>query len=94
MATARKRDRVTVTLSLPMRLALEHLAARHGLATATEATMILRQGLDRTINTDALMEKVREHKAQRTAEQWRDEVQIDHAVEATFHSYPPADLQS
>jgi len=72
-----------------MRTALEHLAARHGLATATEATMVLRQALDRTISSDEVRGKIAAEKALRTAEQWRDEVQIEHAIEKAYTAFPP-----
>lgn len=89
MARSYTRDRVTITLSVPMRLALDALRARHGLPLATEATMLLRQGLDRTIQSAEVQELYRQHKAQRTAGDWRQEVQVDHAVETTFTRYQP-----
>lgn len=81
MARLLRRDRVSVTLSPAMRLALEHLAARHGTPFAQEATIMLRQALARTIETPDVQRKVREHKAARTAAEWRDEEQVDHAIE-------------
>lgn len=70
-----------VTLSPGMRIALESLAARHGTMVAQEASILLRQALARTIETPEVQRKLREHRAARTAAQWRDEEQVDHAVE-------------
>jgi hypothetical protein len=92
MAKLQKRDRVGVTLSTPMRVALEHLAAKHGLPPSTEATMILRQALDRTISSGEVQGKIAEAKAWRTRDTRNYEVQVDHAVEKAFEGYTPTDL--
>lgn len=81
MGQLQRRDRVGVTLSPAMRIALDHLASRHGTGTAQEASILLRQALSRTIETPEVQRQLREHKAARTAAQWRDEEQVDHAVE-------------
>lgn len=82
MAQLNRSDRISVTLSPAMRIALIHLATRHGTGAAQEASILLRQALSRTIETPEVQRQVREHKAQRTAAQWRDEEQMDHVIEA------------
>jgi len=51
--------------------------------------MVLRQALDRTISSDEVRGKIAAEKALRTAEQWRDEVQIEHAIEKAYTAFPP-----
>ena len=75
------RNRVQVTVSPAMRVALGMLAEKTGLPIATQATVILRQALDRTINSSEGRERLREQQAHRTARDWSDDRSTETFVE-------------
>lgn len=79
-----KNTRLNLTVSYPMRVALEVLAERTGLGVATQATVLLRQALDRTMQTDAVRRRVASHNAQRNHATWLEDTVTEHATEATF----------
>jgi hypothetical protein len=54
-----KPDRVHITLTRPMRVALEDLAYRNGGTLASEARRILRAGLDRTMRSPNVQMRLR-----------------------------------
>lgn len=83
MATIR-RTRLQITLSVPMRLSLEVLAARTGLPVTTQATMILRQALDRTIASAEVQRRLGAHNRQRKQAEWLEERSVEHAVETEY----------
>lgn len=72
-----KQSRVSVTLDPTMRVALEILAAKSGLAMATEAMVRLRQALLPTINSEACQVRVRQDAAFRTRDQWLADMQVE-----------------
>lgn len=76
-----RQDRIMVTVSPQMRVALRLLAGRSGLSEATQATVTLRQALDRTINSAEGQEAIRTARAGQTARDWREGVMTDHYVE-------------
>ena len=59
-----------VTVSREMTIALEVLCAKSGLAPSTQAMVILRQGLDRTIQSDAVQIRLKQEEAFRTRDEW------------------------
>jgi hypothetical protein len=73
-----------ITLSAPMTLALEHLAERHGVPVATEATMILRQALARTMESKEVLEKIAQYNMDRGVRSWREDRQLEHEVEMRY----------
>ena len=52
-------DRLQVTVTVEMTIALDFLAARTGHTRAAQATLMLRQALDRTIKSAAVQEHMR-----------------------------------
>jgi hypothetical protein len=64
-----------------MRVALGMLAEKTGLPIATQATVILRQALDRTINSHEGRERLREQQAHQTARDWSDDRSTETFVE-------------
>jgi hypothetical protein len=81
---SKQTSRLNLTVSHQMRVALEVLAARTGLGVATQATMMLRQALDRTITTPEVQRRMASHNAQRNHAAWLEETMVDHATEKTF----------
>ena len=59
-----------VTVSREMTIALEVLCMKSGLAPSTQAMVILRQGLDRTIQSDAVQIRLKQEEAFRTRDEW------------------------
>jgi len=51
-------DRIAVTLSPAMRIALELLAERSGLAPSTQAMVVMRSALDRTIHSAECQQRI------------------------------------
>jgi hypothetical protein len=80
-----RHNRIAVTVSEGMRVALDVLAERNGLPLSTQAMVLLRQSLDRTMSSDAVQSRLARHRAERTAAEWREETQVDHIVE-TAHA--------
>lgn len=76
-----RRDRVAVTVSPAMRLALEHLAQRNSLTISAEATLLLRQALDRTIASAPVQAALKQHNAQRSWANAQGDAVVEHAVE-------------
>lgn len=67
---ARKQERVNVTINRDMRVALEVLAAKSNLGFATQAMVMLRQALDRTIQSDAVQLRIKQEETFRTRDEW------------------------
>jgi hypothetical protein len=82
-----KATRLNLTVSFPMRVALEVLAERSNLGVATQAMVLLRQALDRTMNTEEVRRRVASHVAQRGATTWREDTVIEHATETAFTQF-------
>lgn len=72
-ALGRPRLGVNMTVSGEMMVALWHLAERNGIGATTQAKVLLRQALSRTIATPEVQADVAEYKAYRTNRQWRIE---------------------
>jgi len=76
-----RKDRLHVTVSAEMTVALEMLARRSGLGVATQAMVVLRQALDRTIASAECQEALRERRKLQTVAEWREDVQAERFVE-------------
>lgn len=76
-----RQNRIMVTLSPAMTVALEILSERNGMPVATQARVVLRAALDRTIHSAEGQDRLRAHNAQRTADQQQEETQVDHELE-------------
>lgn len=66
----RRATRLGITVSREMTIALEMLAVKTGLSLTTQALVILRQGLDRTINSEPVQIRLKQERAFRTNEDW------------------------
>lgn len=62
--------RVNVTVNREMRVALEVLAAKSNLPVTTQAMVLLRQSLDRTIASDPVQIRLKQEQAFRTRDEW------------------------
>lgn len=74
-------DRVQVTVSPAMHCALGMLAERNAITISAQATLTLRQALDRTINSIECQRRLRQHTAQRNHATWQQDQMSDRAVE-------------
>jgi hypothetical protein len=74
-------DRIQVTVSPAMTVALAMLAERNGLTVSAQATLTLRQALDRTMASSEGQRRLRAHTAQRSHATWAQDVVADRAVE-------------
>ena len=70
MAKKVRATRINLTVSLEMTIALEILAAKSGLSLTTQAMVMLRQALDRTITSEAAQIRIKQEEAFRTRDQW------------------------
>jgi hypothetical protein len=77
----RRSNRIHVTVSTEMTIALDILAAKSGLSLATQAMVVLRQGLDRTIQSDAAQLRIKQEAAFRTRDQWLQDTMTERFVE-------------
>lgn len=68
---SRPRLSLNLTVSGEMMVALHHLALRNGIGPTTQAKVLLRQALARTIDNAEVQVDVREYKAYRTTRQWQ-----------------------
>lgn len=68
--------RIMVKLSLPMEVALQAIAERQGLSPATVAFMRLREGLQRTIDTPAVQDRVGKIRASLSYSDWRHDAEM------------------
>jgi hypothetical protein len=77
--------RIQVTVSREMRIALSILAARSNIGMATQATALLRQALDRTIESAECKRLVAEAKLYRPVRDWKadqyEEAEVERACE-------------
>ena len=62
--------RVAVTVTREMTIALDVLCSKSGLTHSTQAMVLLRQSLDRTIESAAVQMRLSQEKAFRTRDQW------------------------
>ena len=73
----RATTRLNLTVNREMRVALEALSSKTGLAVTTQAMVVLRQALDRTIASEAVQLRIRQDAAFRTRDQWLLDTQTD-----------------
>ena len=88
-----RQDRIQITVSPLMTIALGVLSERTGLTPSTQAMVLLRQALDRTISTDVVQTRYRAHKAQRNHATWMSDATTDHAVETTLTAFGAATIE-
>lgn len=74
-------DRIQVTVSPAMTVALGMLADRNALTLSAQATLTLRQALDRTMGSAECQRRLRQHTAQRNHATWVQDQVTDRAVE-------------
>lgn len=86
-STLQSRNRVQATLTTTMRLALEVLAERNGIGVSTQATILLRQALDRTIESAEVQKRYKQHMIQRTHAGWQYDQTTDYAVECAVKAH-------
>ncbi len=77
-------DRLQVTVTVEMTIALDFLAARTGHTRAAQATLMLRQALDRTIKSAAVQETYRRHVATRSQAAWLTDQGNERAVDGNL----------
>lgn len=70
MARKGRAHRYMVTVSREMTIALDVLSAKSGLAPSTQAMVMLRQALDRTIQSEPVQIRLRQEEAFRTRDEW------------------------
>lgn len=90
----RQRNRVQVTVSHPMRVALEVLAERSNLPLSSQAMVLLRQALDRTMQTDEVRRRVAHHVAQRNHAMWLEDTTTERAVELAYEASTQAEANT
>ena len=78
------RLRLSVTVSYPMMVAVEVLAARNGLSVSAQAALLLRQCLAGAMESAEVQRIVKRHYAQRTREDWRQDTVVEHAMEVMY----------
>jgi hypothetical protein len=67
-----------------MTVALSMLADRNTLTLSAQATLTLRQALDRTMQSAECQRRLREHTAQRNHATWMTDTTTDRAVELIY----------
>lgn len=82
--TPQSRNRLQLTLSTDMRIAVEHLARERGIPASSVATMLLRGALDRTINSGPVQQLIKQHVAQRTRQEWEVDTTSNYAIETQW----------
>jgi hypothetical protein len=85
-----RQTRIQVTVSPEMSLALDVLAQRTGLSVSAQAMVILRQGLERTMQSAAVQSRRRAQVASRTAADWRSDQGTETMVETVYGQFGPA----
>jgi len=82
----KRSNRLSLTVSREMTIALEMLASKSNLGVATQAMVILRQGLDRTIASDAVQIRLKQERAFRTRDQWLEDQSSETFVERALEA--------
>jgi hypothetical protein len=77
-------DRLTVTVSPHMMVALDVLAERTGLSRSSQAMVLLRQALDRTMGSDEVRKRLDASRPLRTVREWRRDAAADADVHNTL----------
>lgn len=89
-----RRLRLSLSLSALMRLALEDLAERSGNPPTTQATLLLRQALHQTMQSDKVQQAYRSYRAQRGRDGWLADTMQEHAIETAYQQaqeHPPVE---
>jgi len=73
----RRATRLSLTVSREMTIALEILASKTNLGITTQAMVLLRQALDRTISSDAVQFRVKQDRAFQTRDEWLSDTTTD-----------------
>jgi len=73
----KRSNRLSLMVAHDMMVALEIQAGKTGLPVATQAMVVLRQGLSQTINSDAAQLRIRQDQAFRTRDQWLQDVSTE-----------------
>ena len=73
----RRATRLSLTVSREMTIALEVLCAKSNLGLSTQAMVLLRQALDRTIQSDPVQLRVRQDRAFQTRDEWLSDTTTD-----------------
>jgi hypothetical protein len=76
--------RVTVKLSPAMTVALDVLAHRNGLAPSTQAMVLLRQALDRTMGSAEVRSILADRAYDLSGQQKADDMAVEHLVEGSY----------
>lgn len=85
------RYRIQVTMSPAMMVALDVLAEKSGLAPATQAMVLLRSSLDRTINSEEGKRRLARYQSFATNQEWLDRRRIDKLVESAYENFTKDD---
>ena len=67
---AKRAQRLNVTVSREMTIALEVLASKTNLSLTSQAMVVLRQALHQTIQSDGVQLRLRQERALQTREDW------------------------
>lgn len=70
-----------------MRIALEVLAERNGIGVSTQAAILLRQALDRTIESAEVQKRYKMYLSQRTQAGWQYDQTTDYAIESAVKTH-------
>jgi len=73
-------DRLSVTVSPHMMVAIDVLAERTGLSRSSQAMVLLRQALDRTMGSDEVRKRLDASRPMRTVREWRRDAAADAEV--------------
>ena len=76
--------RLQVTVTEEMTIALDLLADRTGHSRSAQAALMLRQALDRTIKSEAVQRRYRDHVARRSAAMWAEDQAVERAVDGNL----------
>jgi len=80
-------DRIQVTVSPAMMVALQILSERNFITVSAQATLALRQALDRTMGSEECKRRLRQHTAQRNHATWVQDTTVDRAVENMHEAF-------
>ncbi len=83
-------DRVQVTVPPLTRMALEHLAKRTGLTPSTQAAVLLKQALARTMESAEVQRAYKARRAQRSQMQWVEDTTNERAEAIAEERYQAA----
>ena len=82
-------DRLSVTVSPHMMVAIDHLCYRTGLSRASQAMTLLRQALDRTMQSEPVREALRRQLADQGVRARMRGESTEHFVERAYRGAEP-----